>query len=114
MECDTPEFITRTAWYQNLTCVNVNRKRADTRGRVRVDEQRRYIRFERLHASDSGVYTCTNGSGQTIFMSYDVLVRVPTMLDFESPLTWMRWTTIIAIIIFLIYLNYKVDDVTPH
>ena len=114
LECETPEFISRTAWYQNRECINPNRKHVDTRGRVTIDERRRYIKFQRLRIEDTSLYTCTNRSGEVIFMSYDLNVREGTMLDFESPLTWMRWATIIAVIIFLIYFNFKTDDVRPE
>lgn len=105
LKCSLTDITYRALWYENYEYISPSRKHVSTRGRVKVDERKQRIIFDPVAAADNGVYTCTTKLTKDHFQqhaSFRLKVRPATWLEFRSPKTWMRWATVVAVIVFLV------------
>lgn len=102
LSCEGLEIVEKVKWYKNGRAMLPTLVKKETKNRVLVKPEHQSIEFHSLRHSDTGLYTCVTKDGNQVGHHRVTVETVTSLADIRSPISWMFWATILALVVFFI------------
>lgn len=101
LTCDGLEIVEKVTWFKDGRAMFPFLIKRQTKNQVLVKPEHQAIEFKSLKHSDNGLYTCVTNDGKQVGHYRITVVTAASLTDMRSPLSWMFWTTLVALVVFI-------------